>query len=117
MGYGCDVEDIGHDMAMADYLAELSIRRETAREDIKDDRIKREKALIGKYLVICDGNKSKKTVYLQDNRISKGGYWAQFKSNALGFKSKDDAVTEKNKFKYNNPRVVLVDSSMNLVTM
>lgn len=83
--------------------------------DIKEDRKRRISNLIGKYIVVCDGKSSKKQVYLQDREVSRGGYWTQFLSNAKGFKTKTEALRNKDSFKYGNPRVYLMDNNKSLM--
>jgi hypothetical protein len=74
---------------------------------IKADRKQRVRKLSGKYVIVADGWKSKKKVFLQDPRISDKGHWTQFLSNAMGMGNKEANDLAK-KFKYNNPRVAIV---------
>ena len=82
--------------------------------DIKQDRKRRMRELVGRYVVSCDGKSSGKRVFLQDRNVSKGGYWTQYLSNAVGFKDLAIANKNKNLFKYGQPRIYFVDSSLNL---
>lgn len=66
----------------------------------------RECRLRGKYLITTKSRYNGKTLYLQDRNISTNGWWTYFKSNALGFDTKQGADKIASRFKYNNPRVV-----------
>lgn len=97
--------DIGGELALYDYLIEV-------RADLDEDRNRRLNALKGKYIIVCDGKK--KPVYLQDRRISKKHYWTKFIANAISFSDLNSAKIECSKFKFNNPRVALVDNKHKL---
>lgn len=107
----CYWEDEGGFYADMDYEAHLQTvmsdeeyekyERNQKLNFLRQQRLLRQK---GKFLI--QANKKGKTIYLQDRRISKGGYWTQFKANARVFCAKDEAETFAKKFKYNNPKVV-----------
>ncbi|UNA01669.1 hypothetical protein MG295_00252 [Bacillus phage vB_BcgM] len=108
MGWALDGgEDIGGQFADRDMWAEEMTRI----TGIKEDRKNRIKKLSGQFVIITDGKSSKKVVYFQNPNISKGGYWTQFLSNALGFKTLKEANNIKKGFKYNNPRVGIVTAN------
>lgn len=115
MGWGCDVEDVGGYMADADMAMEEADRVHSVRLDILKDRERRVEKLIGRYIIVCNGWKSNKQVYLQDMMISNKGYWTQFMSNAKGFYTLQAAEIELKKFRLNNPNIALVDINSNLV--
>lgn len=96
-----DIEDIGGDMANADFEAERIA-------NILEDRDERLGNLKGKYVIVCVGNKSKKKCYLQDRNINKGGWWTQYLSNAFGFMSEKAAKDKCRKFRHNNCKVEMV---------
>ena len=75
--------------------------RERVLEQMIKQRLVNQK---GKYLI--SANKNGKILYLQDRRISTGGYWTQFKANARVFTDKRVAEKLANSFKYNNPKVI-----------
>ncbi|MED1301735.1 hypothetical protein BK704_20765 [[Bacillus thuringiensis] serovar konkukian] len=107
MGWALDGgEDIGGQMADRDLWIEEMERI----AGIKDDRKLRVKLLSGKYVVATTGKSSGKTVFFQDRKINKGGYWTQYLSNALGFKDLNSAIQIAKGFKYGNPRVAIVTS-------
>lgn len=101
------------DLYMGDEILEEGL--EEQRSDLKELREERKIKLIGKYLVVCDGIKSKKLCYLQDQRISSKGYWTNYMSNAIGFTNRNEAIRELKKLRYNNPRIVLVTSDFKLM--
>lgn len=90
--------DVGGDWADLDHLA-----------DIKEDRQRRMRSLIGKYVIVTKGKSSGRNTFLQDRRVSTGGYWTQFLSNAFGFDTIDRAEKVMSGFKYGNPRIAIVD--------
>lgn len=75
---------------------------------IKDDRKRRVKQLAGKYVVATIGKSSKNIVYYQDQKVSDGGYWTQYLSNAQGFRSLQDAQQLMSGFEYGKPRIGIV---------
>jgi len=87
------------------------------RDDIKADRERRLDSLVGKYVISSFAIKTKRQVYLQDQRISKGGYWTQYLSNALGFVSFEAAQKVLVKYKYNNPTISMVDRHKKLIKL
>lgn len=102
-------EDVGgqyHDYDM--WLEEVA-----RMQGIKEDRKHRVKMLSGKYVVATKGRSSGDIVFLQDRKISDKGYWTRFLSNAVGFESLDKANMIAKGFKYNNPRVAIVESTGN----
>jgi len=101
MGYGCDIEDVGGDMANSDFEAERLY-------SILKDREERLADLKGKYVITCIGSKSRKKCYLQDRSINDEGWWTQYLSNALGFVSEKAAKDKCKQFKYNKCSVELV---------
>lgn len=104
-------EDEGGIQADMDYEAHLQMEMD---DDEYEEYIRKEKLNIlrkhrllnqkGKFLI--QANKNGKIIYLQDQRISKGGYWTQFKANARIFNNKIEAENLAKTFKYNNPIVV-----------
>lgn len=102
-------EDIGVQMADRDLWIE-EMERITG---IKDDRKLRVKLLSEKYIVATTGKSSGKVVFFQDQNISKGGFWTQYLSNALGFTDLEKAIQISKGFKYGNPRVAVVTSEGN----
>lgn len=66
----------------------------------------RESQLHGKYLITTKSRHNGKTLYLQDRKISSNGWWTYFKSNALGFDTKQGATKIADRLKYNKPRVI-----------
>lgn len=102
-------------MSEAEYLYDLGIGDMVNEEfeeeriiEILDDRERRKIKLIGKYVIACDGHKSKKICFLQNKKISNKGYWTNFLSNALGFNKLTDAEFKLKNLKYNNPRIIRV---------
>lgn len=85
------------------------------REDLAHDRHLRKQSLKGKYVIICDGKRGK--VFLQDQRISRKHHWTKFLENAISFNHLLLAKNECNKFKFNNPRVVIVTSNFELIAI
>lgn len=105
MGWALDGgEDIGGQLADAEFLADQQVRLDY----IKDDRKRRVRELAGQFVLVTDGRSSGKLVFYQDLRISKGGYWTQYLSNALGFKDLKEAQQVAERFKYGNPRIAIV---------
>lgn len=100
-----DVNDVDEELAWLDYLTK-------ERAGIMKDRERRLVNLKGKFVVVCDGKNQ--PLCLQDRRIS-SHYWTKFLSNALSFSDIDSVKAECSKYKYNNPRVVLVDEIYNLI--
>lgn len=101
-------EDIGGDLANYDYLMQY-------RADLAEIRGKRIANLQGKYVIVTDGKKGK--VFLQDRRISQKHHWTKFLANAIPFKTYSSANCECKKFKFNNPRVCLIDSSLKTIVV
>lgn len=101
------MNDIGGDMADHD----MWIERVSEIQGIAEDRKRRVKALAGRYIVSVIGRSSQKPVFYQDQRISSGGYWTQYLSNALGFDDYDEAMRFAKTFKYGNPNVAIVTAS------
>lgn len=102
-------------MSEAEYLYDLGIGDMVNEEfeeeriiEILEDRERRKTKLIGKYIIACDGYKSKKICFLQNQQISNKGYWTNFLSNALGFENLTYAKFRLKDFKYNNPRIIKV---------
>ncbi len=104
-----DTEDIGGELA--DYA--MFMEEMASIQGIKEDRRRRTQALSGKYVVITNGRSSGKTVFMQDPNISRGGYWTQYLSNALGFTEKSKAQLIARGMRYNNPRVAIVNANGN----
>ena len=104
-------EDEGGLYADMDYEAHLQMEMDDDEyeEYERENKLKivRERRLLkqrGKYLIAA--TKNGRTIYLQDQRISNGGYWTQFKANARVFTDSSIAQSIANGFKYNNPRVI-----------
>ncbi|MGG4434505.1 hypothetical protein AAXE64_08085 [Priestia megaterium] len=107
MGWALDGgEDIGGQMADHEHWLDMQERL----CGIKDDRKRRVRELSGKFVVATTGRSSGKLVFYQDRKVSKGGCWTQFLSNAFGFSSLEDARLHAKGFKYGNPRVAVVTS-------
>lgn len=107
----CYWEDEGGFYADMDYEAQLQIEmsEEEYEEHLKNEKLNilRNQRLLkqkGKFLI--QAKKNGKIIYLQDQRISNGGYWTQFKSNARVFSDKIEAQNLAKTFKYNNPVVI-----------
>lgn len=106
-------EDEGGFYADMDYEAHLQmIMDDDEYEDYirseKLDLLRKQRLVNQKGKFIIQANKNGKVIYLQDQRISKSGYWTQFKSNARVFIDKNKAQSIVDGLKYNNPRVVKV---------
>lgn len=80
---------------------------------IKEDRKRRVRSLSGKYVVATKGRSSNKTVFFQDKSISKGGYWTQYLSNALGFNDLSKARLIASGFKYGEPKIAIINAQGN----
>lgn len=110
MGWATDGgEDIGGQMADHDiWLEELE-----RIAGIKEDRKRRVRELSGRYVVATTGRSSNRTVFFQNQSVSKGGYWTQYLSNALGFADINKAKLIAKGFKYGNPRVAIITAQGN----
>ncbi len=97
--------DIGGEYALYDALRE-------AREDLHEDRQRRLDSIKGKYIIVCDGKRG--LIYLQDKRISQKHHWTKYLANAISFNNPDSAKAECAKYRFNNPRVALVDKNCGL---
>lgn len=93
-----------------DYWPELfedeeveEIERQRQLNRIRSKRLNNQK---GKYIIV--GNAYNCSIYLQDRRISKNGYWTKYKANARTFNTKEEAEKVVAYFKYNEPKVVKV---------
>ena len=95
--YGC--YDLGH-------RGKGNRQAQRRRRKIRKDRERRLENQKGKYIILAD--KGRKTLYLQDNNISSGGYWTQFQSNARVFETEESALKVVSYFRLGNPRVVQV---------
>lgn len=90
-------------------LEEFNIYDSTVvRVSLNEDRKRRLRNLVGRYIVSTKGISSGKTVFYQDQSISRRGYWTQFITNAQGFNTLLEATTFAKQFKYNNPRIAVV---------
>lgn len=99
MGWALDGgEDVGGDLATSDFLAEKLSKLYT-------DRERREIALQGKFIIVCNSQYNGKKLYYQDRNISKRGFWTRYKNNAFGFESKKAAEYCCRKLRYNNARI------------
>lgn len=82
------------------------------RQEIIDDRERRERKLVGKYLVVTTSRyQSELNLFLQDEQYG-DGYWTKFLSNAKGYYDESAAIVKAKNLQFNNPRVVLVQSDM-----
>ena len=102
-----------HNLFLADLASEVikyDVPLANARKAIIADRKRRHEELIGKYIVVADGVSSKKLVYYQDPRYSRGGYWTEFITNARTYQTISQAERDMASIKLNNPRVGLVES-------
>jgi len=101
-----------NNMSEADYLASIDIgdcyMEEKEKEQLYNDKLARLRNLNGKYIVVCDGKKS--PVFLQDRGISKASFWTKFPENAFAFSDKNSAISKCREYKYNNPRVCIVEN-------
>lgn len=94
----------------ADYLDTRNYDDEDY-EDILADRKRREKALVGKYLVLTTSRyQSDVELFLQDSKYG-NGYWTKFMSNAKGFYDETAAIVKAKNLMHNNPRVVFVQAN------
>lgn len=94
-----------------DYVVDIEYER---RQEILNDRRRRERNLIGRYLVVTDSRyQSGLGLYLQDGRYG-DGYWTKFLSNAKGF-DKSAAIIKANNLRHGNPRVMRVQSDGTLM--
>nr|BDD45844.1 hypothetical protein 4 [Bacillaceae bacterium] len=110
MGWALDDgEDIGGQFADHEHWMDMQLEL----AGIKEDRKRRVRELAGKFVVATKGRSSDKITFYQDRRVSKGGYWTQYLSNALGFTTLGEAKTAGG-FKYGNPRVAIVTFRGNL---
>ena len=104
-------EDEGGFYADMDYEARIQMEMnddeyEEHIKNVKLDLIRKQRLLNqkGKYLI--QAKKNGKVIYLQDLRISQGGYWTQFKANARVFTDRKKAEKLASTFKYNSPKVI-----------
>lgn len=94
-----------------DYIEDMEYER---RQEIIDDRRRREKALVGRYLVMVTSRyQSGLNLFLQDGKYG-NGYWTKFMSNAKGFSDESAAIIKARNLQFNNPRVVFVQANMKL---
>ena len=98
----CYDEDEEEQSQEEDFEVMLSRRRHELNK-LRSRRIREQK---GKYIIIA--NKGSKKLYLQDQKISSGGYWTQFRSNARTFNTAEEANKVLGYFHLGNPRAVLV---------
>lgn len=99
----CSIED--------DYFKSIEHER---KQEIIDDRRRRERALVGKYLVLTTSKyQSNIDLFLQDDNYG-DGYWTKFMSNAKGFYDESAAIVKAKNLQFNNPRVVFVQANMKL---
>lgn len=78
-------------------------------QDTAESKIERMNRLAGRYVIAQIGKSSGHMTFLQDRRVSTGGYWTRFLSNAQGFDTINAAKRATNHLRYGNPRVALVD--------
>ena len=110
-------------MSEAEYLYDLYIG-DMVTEEMEKERISlilterecRLNALINKYVIVCKGIKTKKKVYLQDRKVSKGGWWTNYLSNAIGYVSLKAAKEKCKSFKHNSPKVMKVVRHGSVIT-
>lgn len=94
-----------------DYFKSIEQER---RQDVIDDRKHREKALVGKYLVLTTSKyQSDVDLFLQDSQYG-DGYWTKFMANAKGFYDESAAIVKAKNLQFNNPRVVFVQANKKL---
>ena len=79
-----------------------------SKDEILEDRKRREHDLIGKYVVTTNSmNDAKTQLFLQDKEYG-SGYWTKFLSNAKAYYDDSAAVIKARNLYHNNPRVLLV---------
>lgn len=108
---------------MCDYMSEAEylddggdyLDCEHEEESLYFQRRRREEELIGKYLIVCKGYKSKKQLYLQDRSISTSCWWTYFLSNAIGFDNLESAKKYCSKYKHNSTKVVILSKDKKLI--
>lgn len=76
-------------------------------------RIERMNQLKGRYVIAMPGKASGHMTFLQDRRVSTGGYWTRYLSNARGFDTVEHANNTMRNLKYGTPRIALVDNHGN----
>jgi hypothetical protein len=97
-------------IAVADYVYNRH-ERKSKEEEILADRRRRERNLVGKYLVLVTSRYQKGLdLFLQDDKYG-DGYWTRFLSNAKGFHDESAAVVKAKNLQFNNPRVVFVQAN------
>lgn len=86
----------------------------TRRRNPKHERLER---LHNQYVVAMPGRATGRMTFLQDQRVSTGGYWTQYLSNARGFKTEAAATRHASSLRYGNPRVarVRIDAEGNYI--
>lgn len=119
MGYGFDGED--HEGDLADiYFEEQKVMREAHisliypsdynkgqihpknNKNLSTGQIRNQKG----FLIICDSPYDGHTIYYQDRKKSKKGFWTNYKDNALVFHDRILADQTAAKLHYNNPRII-----------
>lgn len=83
----------------------------TRRQNAMNDRRRRERDLVGKYLVMVTARyQSNLDLFLQDNKYG-DGHWTKFLSNAKGFYDESAAIVKAKNLQFNSPRVVFVQAN------
>ena len=81
------------------------------KQEILKDRKRRERELVGKYVVIVASRyKDGGDLFLQDCRYGRG-YWTRFMSNAKGYYYESSAIVKAKNLQFNNPRVAIVQAN------
>lgn len=102
-----------HNLFLAELATEIikyHVPLNNARKAIVADRKLRHEALIGKHIILANSVSGNKIIYFQDPRISRGGFWTEFITNAKTFQTIAQAEREMAPIKLNNPRIGLVES-------
>lgn len=108
--------DEGAELAYQDMLVEDA-------KEIDYDRLCRLRNMYGlrnvhgKYVIVRQGTKPKKTLYLQDRNISKKCFWTQYHENALVFDSEQAAQKIAKNLKYGDPYVRHMKGSVKIKLM
>lgn len=76
---------------------------------LKMQRTERIMNLMGKCVIIAESTKNPgEVIYIQDQKLSRKGFWTKFMANARGFETAEEAGQVIAKLKYNNPRIMWI---------
>ncbi len=87
-----------------EYEDDEEYKEHMQRERLDITRRRRLASQRGKYIIKAHTNGH--DIYLQDQKISKHGYWTQYKANARVFDTQDAATNVIQHIKYNNPQII-----------